>query len=552
MNTPFFRSWFLLLTVVALLVPSPVLACPFCSAVSMTLGEELKTSDAAVIATLVDKPASSDPSSGAPVKSKFKIVKILKGEKLLADKPTIEMLFFGTQEPGATFLLFGVDPKDLAWGTPTSLTEEGVQYLEKVAALSENPAERLAFFQEYFENPDSLLSGDAFNEFAKAPYADVVQLKDKMHHDKLIEWIKDDKVPASRRRLYLTMLGMCGTQADVPMIEGMIKTEDRQARSALDAMIGCYLNLKGTDGLALVEDLFLKNDKSEYVDTYSAIVALRVLGQETDVIPKENLVASLEHMLNRPQLADLVIPDLARWQDWKAMDKLVDLFKNANEESSWVRVPVIQFLRACPDAKAKEYIDELAKIDPDAVKRATNYLALPGAAGGGAAPAAAKVTAPASTASDAIPAASENAGQPATAATAEAPATQSTAAVTTAEPVATSPANEAATVAPEGVAKALADDAQAEAKDALPVAPATTDSAAAEKPATDEPAAKSTAPAAASPVSSHERETEKHDAAADKSHGRDAGPITATTDWTIVGLVVVAIAVGSAFLFRRG
>ncbi len=41
------------------------------------------------------------------------------------------------------------------------------------------------------------------------------------------------------------MLGMCGTQDDVPMIEAMIKTDDRQVHSALDAMIGCYLNLPG-------------------------------------------------------------------------------------------------------------------------------------------------------------------------------------------------------------------------------------------------------------------------------------------------------------------
>ena len=257
-----------------------------------------------------------------------------------------------------------------------------------MAKLSDAPAERLAFFQKYFEDADPLLSSDAFNEFAKAPFADVMLIKDRMPHDKLVEWIKDDKVPASRRRLYLTMLGMCGTPADVPMIEAMINTDDRQVRTALDAMIGCYLNLKGADGLPLVEDLFLKNDKSEYVDTYSAIVALRVLGQETNVIPKDRLVAALEHMLDRPQLADLVIPDLARWQDWKAMDRLVDLFKNANEESSWVRVPVVQFLRACPDPKAQEYLKELAQIDPDAVKRATNFLALPGAAGPAAAAAA--------------------------------------------------------------------------------------------------------------------------------------------------------------------
>jgi hypothetical protein len=364
-----------------ILAPQAAVACPFCSAVSMTLGEEMKSSDAAVIATLVERPPAADPANGNPVKAKFKIVKALKGEKLLAGKPTIEMLFFGTQEPGTNFLLFGIDPKELAWGTPTALTDRATEYIETVAQLSDAPADRLVFFQKYFEDEDPLLLGDAFNEFAKAPYADVMLIKDRMPHDKLVEWIKDEKVPASRRRLYLTMLGMCGTPTDVPMIEAMINTDDRQARTALDAMIGCYLNLKGANGLPLVEDLFLKNDKSEYVDTYSAIVALRVLGQETSLIPKDRLVAALEHMLDRPQLADLVIPDLARWQDWKAMDRLVDLFKNANEESSWVRVPVVQFLRACPDPKAQEHLKELAQIDPDAVKRATNFLALPGAAG---------------------------------------------------------------------------------------------------------------------------------------------------------------------------
>ena len=78
-------------------------------------------------------------------------------------------------------------------------------------------------------------------------------------------------------------------------------------------------------------------------------------------------------MLDRPKLADLVIPDLGRWKDWSVMDRLVELFKKADEESIWVRVPVISYLRACPLPKAKLYIEELAKIDPDAVKRASLF-----------------------------------------------------------------------------------------------------------------------------------------------------------------------------------
>jgi hypothetical protein len=82
-------------------------------------------------------------------------------------------------------------------------------------------------------------------------------------------------------------------------------------------------------------------------------------------------------MLDRPELADLVIPDLARWQDWSAMDRLVKLFKDADQNSSWVRVPVINYLRACPLPEAKQHIEELAKIDPDAVKRASSFFPFP-------------------------------------------------------------------------------------------------------------------------------------------------------------------------------
>jgi hypothetical protein len=128
--------------------------------------------------------------------------------------------------------------------------------------------------------------------------------------------------------------------------------------------------------------LFLANAKSEYADTYSAIMALRFHGTEGGVIDREKIVKSVRHMLNRPQLADLVIPDLARWEDWESMDDLVKLFKTADEKSSWVRVPVINFLRACPLPEAKEHLAELEKIDPAAVKRANMFFP-----GGGGTPA---------------------------------------------------------------------------------------------------------------------------------------------------------------------
>jgi hypothetical protein len=103
-------------------------------------------------------------------------------------------------------------------------------------------------------------------------------------------------------------------------------------------------------------------------------MALRFHGQETNVVPRARLAASFRLMLERPQLADLVIPDLARWQDWSAMERVVTLFKDAKDDTLWVRVPVINYLRHCPDPKAKQYVEELRAIDPARVKQAEQFV----------------------------------------------------------------------------------------------------------------------------------------------------------------------------------
>src|SRR5205807_2474221 len=117
-----------------------------------------------------------------------------------------------------------------------------------------------------------------------------------------------------RRRLYLTMLGVCGDKSDISLFEDMLKANDGRPKAALDALIAAYLTLKGPEGMPLIEDLFLKKD-SEYVDTYAAIMALRFHGQEEKIIPRARLLEALHYMLDRPKLADTVVNDFARWED---------------------------------------------------------------------------------------------------------------------------------------------------------------------------------------------------------------------------------------------
>ncbi len=382
-------------------------ACPFCSAVSLTFAQEIAQSQAAVVVKLVEPPpkGSLSPRAEGPLpKGRFAVVEVLKGGDLVAEaghsgpegKP-IETILLEEKPVGTLFLLMGVEPPALVWSSPIPVSDRAVAYLRKLASLPEKGSDRLAFFQQHLEDPDETLARDAYDEFAVAPYADVRGLADRMRPEQLLEWIENPKVQANRRRLYATMLGTCGTKADADRIGKILANQDlgpdkAEVRSGLDALIACYVTLRGPDGLDLVDELFLDRRGREvpFTETYAAVMALRFLGEESERVPKDRVLMSLRRLLQEPKLADLVIADLARWQDWSVIDRLVELFEKAEADNIFVREPVVNYLRACPLPEAAAAIAKLEKIDPEAVRRAAALAAFAGAAG--AKPAAAPAT----------------------------------------------------------------------------------------------------------------------------------------------------------------
>ena len=348
------------------------ICCPFCSAASQTLRQESLSMDAVAIGSLV-----TDGRLDIDGNATFLVERVIRGESLLKKGQKIEASYFGPGKSTKKFLLLGVDPKNLVWSSPLPLSEDAEKYIDAVQTLPEDQVERLAFFQKYFEHPDSLLARDSYDEFALAPYEDVKMLKPKMNREQLMEWIRDPQISPDRKRLYYTMLGICGTTEDAVEFESMIRSTDPDKRAGLDALIASYLMLRGEEGLPLINEQFLTNRKASYPDVYSSVMALRFHGTESDRLPKEAILKSMRHLIDAPDLADLVIPDLARWGDWSQIDRLSDLFKNSNDENSWVRVPVVNYLRACPLPEAKERLVELEKIDPKAVKRAATFFPIP-------------------------------------------------------------------------------------------------------------------------------------------------------------------------------
>lgn len=419
-----------IVTVLAFLGHSVVSACPFCDVTQQTLSEELSSATASVIAILekpVQKSGEADPfeedEAGPYTGATFRVLEVVKGD---AVKPgdTIEAVYFG-EETDKPFLIHGVMGDQLDWGTPLPLSEAAIEYVKQLPHLPKSGRDRLHFFMGYLENGDPLLAQDGYDEFARAPYQDLIDLKDELDREQLMSWILDSQIGPTHRRLYLTMLGVCGNAEDaetledllkynyeslrpglvtligvmglggssigVPLVDELVHADVRAKQQCLDALIAAYLKLKGPEGLALVEERFLKNPAAEYTQLYSVIMALRFHGEESSEIPRERLVQSMRLLLGNKEIADQVIPDLTRWEDWEVMDQLVEMFM-ASEEDGWIRQPVVSYLLTAEEQpgevgeKAAAAVAKLEKIDPKGVKRARSYLSFGLFARGGAKP----------------------------------------------------------------------------------------------------------------------------------------------------------------------
>lgn len=411
-----------------MLMTSALPACPFCEAEQSTLTEELAACDAAVIARLVRAAPAFENAPTGPIdpdsgKAGFKISETLFGEERLAGATEVDALYFGEPDKQAYYLVRGFG-EPLEWGIPTKLSELAAEYVKQLRNLPAEGVDRIAFFQDYLQHDDTMLAQDAYDEFARAPYSWLKDLKDRMNREQLLAWISDPATSPSRRRLFLTMLGVCGQAEDIPRLEQMLlsdsrllvpaaeclasvslatggplavavlpestRLDERRKKLGLDAMIACYLTLKGEEGMDLVDQRFLSTEEvmgklPDYSHIYSALMALRFLAEESDLVTQDRVLESARLLLDNPDFADQVIPDLARWEDWSVLERLAKMYAVAGEEGSgvqkYVREPIITYLDVATEAEGKageqaiKALESIESIDPDAVRRARSLRA---------------------------------------------------------------------------------------------------------------------------------------------------------------------------------
>ncbi len=382
-----------LLTVIGLffsLTSSVALAalCPFCDAPTLVMAEEIQQCDHLLLGKWVGGEKATDLRGGS---SKFEIIDIgfSKGDRFQKGQ-MIEMPQYIAGSDQLTYSLMGPEDRLEDWHAPSEVTVDAWAYLSKMPMPVTDPvaqAERLLYFLPYFEHPDLLVANDAFAEFAAAPYEVIVPLKDKLPRDKIMGWLADPKTPVTRIGFYGLLAGLCGQPEDAAVLEKKIVILDADFRLGIEGVMAGYLLIRGEEGLKVLEDAKMRtkiamNGEGKEItlpfsETYAVMQALRFMWTyEPDRLPKERLKQSMQILLDRPELADLVITDLSRWKDWGVQDRLMAMYDDEKFSIPAIKRAIVRYLYYCSQDKGEVAADGTPADRPEHAVKADENLKL--------------------------------------------------------------------------------------------------------------------------------------------------------------------------------
>lgn len=342
-------------------------------------------------AVLVERPGIRYQSENeSPGSTTFRIVRTRGGAKDFAVGDEIAYPRYVTGEKGDRFLLArhtDGEPPQGYWSSVGKLSNAGFDYIAGLPAADEPVEKRIAYFVWFLEFDDPVVSADAFMEIDRFSPDDLAKAADKLPRAKLRKWVAEKDLRTDRGiGLYGIMLGLCGDASDAELlrkriVEGRPNAESSEIRPAIDGVKSGYLLLAGEAGLANLEREDFVDREAPLFEIYSTYRAVRFMAEYgRGKIGKERLCESVRLLLDRPDLADFAIHDLARWKDWSVRDRVFALYDRKEFDVSAIKRAIIRYFMSCERdrpadattdpphvADAKERLEELRRRDPKLV-----------------------------------------------------------------------------------------------------------------------------------------------------------------------------------------
>jgi hypothetical protein len=324
----------------------------------------------------------------------FQVVEVLKCPPQAARKGDRVSLQW-SREAGEKSLYFTLgmrNPKGpgIVWEEPFECTCVGFDYVAHAPAFGGKLQKRLPYFLQFLDSPDPFIIPDARAELAQASLEDLVALVPYMPRDKFRKMMVDPTIRMDRLSFPSLMLGLCGDAEDAKLFAAKITEKPRNFpddfRPGVELLITGYLMLAGESGLDHLDAWRFRDSSAPFSETIAAMRALEITWHKGNgKIKKDRLVQSMRLLLAHPELADLVIPDLAHWRDWGSLDRIAGLYGQGHFNIPSIKRAVIRYLQSCVDAKptdvqpaqaaaAKRHLERIRRDDPKIFAEAERFI----------------------------------------------------------------------------------------------------------------------------------------------------------------------------------
>ncbi|GIW80962.1 MAG: hypothetical protein KatS3mg105_2769 [Gemmatales bacterium] len=363
-------------------------ACPFCGGQGPTLTGELKDASLVLFGTLKNPKQGAEFNGGS---TDLQIEEVIKDHPILRDPKVVKMVdkkkvvtlpryLPAVGKEGVRFVVFCSvfkDKIDPYRGLAVKGKSDLVKYLKGARELIDKPiTERLLFAFEYLDNDDLEVANDAYREFANADYNDYRKIAAKFPADKIAGWLQDPDTPAFRFGLYGSLLGHCGTEKHAEILRKLL--DSKRITSGLDGLMAGYTMLKPKEGWQYVLSV-LNDPKREFIVRYNALRAARFFwNYRSDLVSQDEVVKGICLLLDQPDIADLAIEDLRKWNRWEVADKVLALFGKKSHDIPLLRRSILRYALSCQEKvpAAKQLVASLRQKDPEFVSDVEELLKL--------------------------------------------------------------------------------------------------------------------------------------------------------------------------------
>jgi len=254
--------------------------------------------------------------------------------------------------PGATLLLIQDDAWSM-WVGVGAVTVEHASWLRQIAT-GKRPSDmsaddwqaRLALMIPYLEHREPLVATIAYGQLATAPYEALLAAKPRLNATAIRRWLADPALSA-RRPLYQLLLGVAGDARDATALEQQLDASWMAGDATnLASAIAADLQLRGPSRMAWVDAKYMRDDRRSTRELEAAVLALSVLGNANEAIPRKRVIQSYLVFIHAHQeLAGFVARDLAAWKYWGAAPVYLALIKSNVRQDFASRVAIYKYLQ---------------------------------------------------------------------------------------------------------------------------------------------------------------------------------------------------------------